>query len=171
MEPVLIYGFPMGSSMGLIAALEWLGAPYKQCRVETPVCVTSLGELLTETSAIAAWLEARDAQRRISFDPLTRETELMHQQLAFINTAFNSAFSPLWAALEMETPDPAMPTALRDWGRRSVIERHDRVEDDLRRRTSMSTHQFFTSTSAHGYTRLFECRINQARACMFLSTG
>ena len=34
MEPILLYGFPAGTSMGLIAALEWLGEPYRLCRVD-----------------------------------------------------------------------------------------------------------------------------------------
>ena len=34
MEPILIYGFPAGSSLGLVAALEWLGKPYRLCRVD-----------------------------------------------------------------------------------------------------------------------------------------
>ena len=34
MEPILIYGFPLGSSMGLVAALEWLRKPYRLCRVD-----------------------------------------------------------------------------------------------------------------------------------------
>ena len=34
MEPILIYGFPAGSSMGLVAALEWLREPYRLCRVD-----------------------------------------------------------------------------------------------------------------------------------------
>ena len=34
MEPMLIYGFPLGSSMGLVAALEWLRKPYRLCRVD-----------------------------------------------------------------------------------------------------------------------------------------
>ena len=34
MEPILVYGFPAGSSMGLVAALEWLGKPYRLCRVD-----------------------------------------------------------------------------------------------------------------------------------------
>lgn len=132
--------------MGLVAALEWLGRPYRLCRVdmlgemrepsyarlnprhETPVFVTDKGELLTETMAIAAWLEARDSERRISFAPLSREADRMHQLMAFINTGFTGAFSPLWAALEMEDPDPAMQSALRDWGRGYVIERHDKLE-------------------------------------------
>ena len=91
MEPILLYGFPAGSSMGLVAAFERLGKPYRLCRVdmmadmkndayaslngrqETPVLVTGDGRTLTETMAIAAWMEARDAERRISFEPLTGE--------------------------------------------------------------------------------------------------
>ncbi|MBK4215027.1 glutathione S-transferase family protein [Paracoccus caeni] len=147
MEPVLIYGFPAGSSMGLVAALEWLGQPYRLCRVdmmgemrepaykrinprvETPALITDQGEVLTETMAIAAWFEARDTERRISFDPLSREADRMHQMMAFINTGFTGAFSPLWAAMEMEPPNPALQSALREWGRDAVIERHDRLEE------------------------------------------
>ena len=88
MEPILVYGFPLGSSMGLVAALEWLGQPYRLSRVdmladmnsdaygrlngrrETPVLITDDGRVLTETLAIAGWLEARDVERRISFDPM-----------------------------------------------------------------------------------------------------
>ena len=97
MEPILLYGFPAGSSMGLVAALEWLGKPYSLCRVdmlgemrdpsyarinarhETPVLITDAGRVLTETMAIAAWLEARDSERRISFAPLSPEADRMHQ--------------------------------------------------------------------------------------------
>lgn len=66
MEPILLYGFPSGTSMGLVAALEWLGQPYRLSRVdmlgemrtpayarlnpryETPVLITSDGRPLTE---------------------------------------------------------------------------------------------------------------------------
>ena len=34
MEPILVYGFPLGSSMGLVAAFEWLGQPYRLSRVD-----------------------------------------------------------------------------------------------------------------------------------------
>lgn len=146
MEPILIHGFPAGSSMGLIAALEWLGQPYRLCRVdmlgemrdtsygrinarhETPAFITEDGKTLTETMAIAAWIEARDTERRVSFAPKSAEADRMHQLLGFINTGFTGAFSPLWAALEMETPDPALQAALRQWGREQVIERHDKLE-------------------------------------------
>ena len=146
MEPILIYGFPLGSSMGLVAAFEWLGKPYRLCRVdmlgemrepsyarinarhETPALITDKGKVLTETMAISAWLEARDAERRISFDPLSEEADRMHQLMGFVNTGFTGAFSPLWVAMEMETPNPAMQSALREWGRERVIERHDKLE-------------------------------------------
>jgi glutathione S-transferase len=146
MEPILLYGVPAGSSMGLVAALEWRGLPYRLTRVdmlgemrkpsyarinarhETPVLITDEGRRLTETMAIAAWLEARDAERRISFDPRSPESEHMHQLLAFINTGFTGAFSPLWAAMEMNPADPAQQAALRRFGTEAVIERHDKLE-------------------------------------------
>ena len=146
MTPILIYGFPSGSSMGLVAALAWLGAPYRLCRVdmlgemrepsyarinprhETPVLVTERGAVVTETMAICAWIEARDAERRVSFVPESPEADRMHQLAAFVNTGFTGAFSPLWAALEMTPPDPAVQSVLRAWGRAAVIERHDKLE-------------------------------------------
>lgn len=147
MEPILIYGFPAGSSMGLVAALEWMGRPYRLCRVdmfgemrdpsykrinprvETPVLITDQGNVLTETMAIAAWLEARDDERRISFHPLSREADRMHQFMAFINTGFTGAFGPLWAAMEMQQTTPTMLSALKALGNDGVIERHDRLEE------------------------------------------
>ncbi|MBU0823431.1 MAG: glutathione S-transferase family protein, partial [Alphaproteobacteria bacterium] len=146
MEPILIYGFPLGSSMGLVAALEWLGKPYRLCRVdmlgemrepayarinarhETPALITDRGQPLTESMAIARWFAAYDDARRISPDPLSPDADRMWQIMAFINTGFTGAFSPLWAALEMEPPRPALQAALREWGKEAVIERHDKLE-------------------------------------------
>lgn len=146
MDPILLYGFPMGSSMGLVAALEWLGRPYRLCRVdmlgemlspsyarinprhETPALITEQGDVLTEIMAIAAWLEARDTERRISFDPLSPKADRMHQLMAFVNTGFTGAFAPLWVAMEGVAMDDAMCSALREFGRRKVIERHDKLE-------------------------------------------
>jgi glutathione S-transferase len=132
--------------MGLVAALEWLAMPYRLCRVdmlgemrepayarinarhETPALVTDDGRVFTETMAIAAWLEARDTDKRISFDPLSPQADRMHQLMAYVNTGFTGAFAPLWAAMEMETPEPEMQNALRAWGREQVLERHDKLE-------------------------------------------
>lgn len=146
MEPILLYGFPLGSSMGLVAALEWLGQPYRLSRVdmmgemrdpsygrvnarhETPTLITDDGCILTETMAITAWLEARDLECRVNFAPASAEANRMHQLMAFVNTGFTGAFSPLWAALEMEPPEPAFQDALRRFGREAVIDRHDKLE-------------------------------------------
>jgi len=146
MEPILVYGFPLGSSMGLVAAFEWLGQPYRLSRVdmladmksdaygqlndrrETPVLITDDGRTITETLAIARWLEARDVERRISFDLTAPEADRMHQLMGFLNTGFTSAFSPLWAALEMEHADPAYRGTLRDFGRTAVANRHAKLE-------------------------------------------
>jgi len=132
--------------MGLVAALEWLGKPYRLCRVdmmgemrepaytrlnprvETPALITDKGDVLTETMAIAHWLAARDTDRRISFEPQSREADRMYQLLAYINTGFTGAFSPLWAAMEMTPPNPPLQNALREWGREGVLERHDKLE-------------------------------------------
>src|SRR3546814_10616692 len=88
--PILIYGFPLGSSMGLVAALEWLGKPYRLCRVdmlgemrepayarinarhETPVLITDQGKVLTETMAIAHWFAARSEEHTSELQSLMR---------------------------------------------------------------------------------------------------
>jgi len=146
MEPILVYGFPLGSSMGLVAAFEWAGRPYRLSRVdmladmtsdaygrlngrrETPVLVTDDGRVLTETMAIARWLEGGDVERRVSFDLAAPEADRMHQLMGFLNTGFTGAFSPLWVALEMEHADPTYRETLRDFGRKAVANRHAKLE-------------------------------------------
>ncbi|WP_332768249.1 glutathione S-transferase family protein [Phenylobacterium sp.] len=146
MEPILVYGFPLGSATGLVAAFEWLGQPYRLCRVdmlkdmknddyrrlngraETPVLITDDSRVLTETMAIAQWLEVRDTERRISFAPGTPEADRMHQFIAFVNTGFTGAFSPLWAALEMDPPNPSVQEPLRAVGRKMAADRHGQLE-------------------------------------------
>jgi glutathione S-transferase len=146
MEPILLYGHPLGSSMGLIAALEWLGQPYHLSRVdmlkemtstayrrvndrsETPVLISDQSRVLTETMAIARWLEHRDRDRRISFAPDSPEADRMHQLMAFLNTGFTGAFSPLWVALEAEGAAPEYRETLRAYGRAAVANRHAKLE-------------------------------------------
>lgn len=145
-EPIFIAGFPLGSSAGLVAAFEWLGQPYRitrvdmlgemrtdaykrlNGRVETPVLITDEGRVFTETMAIALWMEARDAERRISFAPGTPQADRLHQYLAFLNTGFTSAFSPLWAALEAEDTSEGEKQTLRKFGRSLVALRHTQLE-------------------------------------------
>lgn len=147
MEPTLVYGHPLGSSMGLVAALEWLGQPYRATRVdlfteihtdafrgvlngrgEAPVLITDKGEALSETLAIALWLEARDQERRISFPPASRQAELMRQYMAFLNTGFTSAFTGYWVAMETEDASAADREAWRRLARQLVTDRHRKLE-------------------------------------------
>ena len=89
MEPILLYGFPLGSSMGLVAALEWLGKPYRLCRVdmlgemrgpsyarinprhETPAFITDKGEILTQYLNTAYFGAGAEIRLRPSFFPFT----------------------------------------------------------------------------------------------------
>ena len=145
-EPILTSGFPLGSSAGLVTAFEWLGQPYRLTRVdmlgemrtdaykrlngrvETPVLITGEGRVLTETMAIALWLEARDPDRRISFEPGTPKADRLHQYVAFLNTGFTGAFFPMWVALEAEDTTEEYRETLRKFGRSFVAERHEQLE-------------------------------------------
>lgn len=145
-EPILTSGFPLGSSAGLVTAFEWLGRPYRLTRVdmlgemrtdaykrlngrvETPVLITGEGRVLTETMAIALWLEARDPERRISFEPSTPEADRLHQYIAFLNTGFTGAFTPLWVALEADDATQQERETLRKFGRAFVAKRHEQLE-------------------------------------------
>ena len=145
-EPIFTAGFPLGSSAGLVTAFEWLGQPYRLTRVdmlgemrteayrrlngrvETPVLVSEEGRVLTETMAIALWLEGRDRERRISFAPGTYEADRMHQFIAFLNTGFTGAFFPLWVALEAEEVTEDYRHTLRAAGREFVGKRHTQLE-------------------------------------------
>lgn len=146
MQPILLYGHPLGSSMGLVAAFEWLGQPYRLSRVdmlgemrdpayarlnarhETPVLLTEDGSVITETMAILRWIEQRDTERRVSFAPNSRQAVRLQQYAAFLNTGFTAAFTPYWVALELDTPDPAYQESLRRLGRTLVNDRHRKLE-------------------------------------------
>ncbi|MFK0274124.1 glutathione S-transferase family protein [Ensifer sp. NPDC090286] len=145
-EPIFTAGFPLGSSAGLVTAFEWLGQPYRLTRVdmlgemrtdayerfngrvETPALVTEKGDVLTETMAIALWLEGRDHERRISFAPGTFEAARMHQFIAFLNTGFTGAFFTMWVALETEDATEEYRETLRAFGREFVAKRHKQLE-------------------------------------------
>ena len=148
MEPLLFAGYPLGSSLGLITAFEWLGQPYRVSRVkmpddmvtrayaetngrqETPMLVTDNG-VLTETMAIALWLERRDHGHRVSFEAGSRQSDRLHQSMAFLNSSFTAAFSPLWAALEMQGVSDQVRETLRSFGRHAVAKRHRQLEGML----------------------------------------
>lgn len=147
MLPILLTGFPEGSSLGLVAAFEWLGQPYRLARVdmlgedmrgdayarvndrrETPVLVREDGSVLTETLAIAHWLAQRDRDHRISFDPASVEADRMWQFAAFLNTGFTAAFTPYWIAMESPDLPEATLRLLQELGRDQVNARHAQLE-------------------------------------------
>lgn len=148
MEPVLLYGVPQGCSFGSIVALEWLGQPYRLCRInmpgdmqsdlyarinpvrETPALLLEDGTVLTESAAILQNIATRGIDRGLGFKQGTREYDRLNQVIAFLNTTYFSAFGPLWRAYEMGE-NPPVQSVLRDVGRQAVAKAHERLEAAL----------------------------------------
>ncbi|HET8727485.1 MAG TPA: glutathione S-transferase N-terminal domain-containing protein, partial [Alphaproteobacteria bacterium] len=125
MEPILFYGVPSGCSFGSIVALEWLGEPYRLCRIgmpeevsgeayrrinpvgETPTLMTGTGALISESMAILNHLGAHGVAKGLAFAQGTAGFDRLNQMLAFLNTSFFGAFGPLWYALEHDLEGPA----------------------------------------------------------------
>lgn len=146
--PVLFYGVPAGCSFGSIVALEWLGEPYRLCRIEmlehpwpelfarvnplnkTPALLTARGDALAESAAILQHIAARDPNAR----PGTPEFDRLAAMLSFLVTDFFSAFSPLWLAFEGAGIDDAQRAFLRERGRRDVGAACAYLDDVLRTR-------------------------------------
>lgn len=140
MEPVLFYGVPQGCSFGSIVALEWLGKPYRLCRIEmleqpwdalyakvnplfkTPALLLEDGEPLTESLAILQHLAARDLETRLGFVQGSREFDRLNQMLAYLNTDFFAAFGPLWTLYDTQGMSGVEQEMLRRLGRESVSE-------------------------------------------------
>ena len=145
MEPILFYGVPSGCSFGTIVALEWLGEPYKLCRVEmpevvtsaayrrinpvgeTPTLMTNSGAIISESMAILNHLGARGIGTGVSFAQGTREFDRLNQMLAFLNTSFFNGFSPLWHALEHDM-DAGEKSVLRAYGAAKLAKAHADLE-------------------------------------------
>ncbi|MBA2780803.1 glutathione S-transferase family protein [Billgrantia kenyensis] len=140
MEPVLFYGVPQGCSFGSIVALEWLGKPYRLCRIEmleqpwdalyakinplfkTPALLLEDGEPLTESQAILQHLAARDPEARLGFAQGSREFDRLNQMLAYLNTDFFAAFGPLWTLYDTQGMSGVEQALLRRLGHESVAE-------------------------------------------------
>jgi glutathione S-transferase len=138
MEPVLFYGVPQGCSFGSIVALEWLGKPYRLCRIEmleqpwdplfakvnplfqTPALLLENGEPLTESLAILQHLASRDLEARLGFVQGSREFDRLNEMLAYLNTDFFSSFNPLWALYETQGLNGVEQELLRRLGRELV---------------------------------------------------
>lgn len=145
MVQTLLYGVPSGCSFGSIVALEWLGEPYRLCRIqmpemvqgatyrqinpvgETPTLVTTTGERISESMAILNHLGARGIDKGLAFPQGTPGFDRLNQMLAFLNTSFFSAFGPLWYALE-HGAEGTEKEALRAYGAAMVSKAHANLE-------------------------------------------
>lgn len=143
MTPILFYGVPEGCSFGSIVALEWTGAPYRLCRVdmpgtvssdvyapinpvrETPTLMLPDGRVMSESMAILNHIAARSTG--FGFDPKSEKFDRQNQMLAFLNTTFFNAFSPLWHTVEHEL-EPQAKEALCAYGTAKVEKAHAQLE-------------------------------------------
>lgn len=138
MEPVLFYGVPQGCSFGSIVALEWLGRPYRLCRVEmleqpwdplfarinplnkTPALLTDGGQPLGESLAILLHLAGRAPGSELCPPQGSPEYDRLSQMLAYLVTDFFAAFAPLWKAYEMADANETTRAVLQRTGRDDV---------------------------------------------------
>ena len=145
MSPILFYGVPEGCSFGSIVALEWSGAKYRLCRVQMPEVVSSEdferinpigetpslmlpdGSIVSESMAILHHIAAKTRSKGYGYEPGTPDDDRLHQMLAFLNTSFFNAFSPLWYSFE-HSLEPQARQALRDYGINKVEKRHAQLE-------------------------------------------
>ena len=146
MAPVLFYGVPSGCSFGSIVALEWLGRPYRLCRIdmtgevigsdryrrinpvaETPAFLTGDGRLLAESIAILNHIGAQGIDQGLGFAQGTPAFDRLNQLLAFLNTSLFGAFAPLWHVLEHEL-EGAERQALRAYGEHGLAKAHADLE-------------------------------------------
>ena len=149
MEPVLFYGVPHGCSFGSIVALEWLGEPYRLCRIdmlskpegeafsrvsplgETPALLLEDGRALTESFAIMHNIGARKLERKLGFAQGTPEFDRLNSVLAYLHTTFHSAFSPGWTAYKLAEGDPnrqVLRSLARDKAARSYAHLQDLLD-------------------------------------------
>lgn len=145
MSLILFYGVPEGCSFGSIVALEWSGLPYRLCRVPMPEVVSgdeyrrinTVGEtpslllpdsrLMSESMAILNYVSAHSIDKGLGFAQGTAEFDQLNQMLAFLNTGFFNAFSPLWHAIEHEL-QPSEKEALVAYGTVKVEKAHRTLE-------------------------------------------
>lgn len=151
MTPILFYGIPAGCSFGSIVAMEWIGQPYRLCRIpmpelvksasyrqinplaETPAYLSSSGEVLTESIAILNHIGANALDTGLAFAQGTRSYDRLNGMLAYLNTTFFNAFSTLWYAYEHGS-EGAEKQVLQELGRKRVIKAHTDLEAMLRGR-------------------------------------
>ena len=154
MEPVLFYGVPGGCSLASIIALEWLGQPYKLCRIEmleqpwppyftrfnprmkTPALrLGGGGASLTESAAILQHIGARGVKQGLGFRQGTLESDRLTEMLSYLTTDFFAAFAPLWKSYEGQGLGEERKQQMRAEGLALVRHEFGHVERMLGERT------------------------------------
>lgn len=147
MEPVLFYGVPHGCSFGSIVAIEWLGKPYRLCRIDmlgkrdpgflaanplgqTPALLLEDGRPLTESLAILSNIAARDLGRKLGFAQGSQEFDRLNSVLSYLHTSFHSAFAPAWTAYKLAEGDPRRDM-LRELARDHAAQCYSHLQDML----------------------------------------
>src|SRR5690606_25040960 len=147
MEPVLFYGVPHGCSFGSIVAIEWLGKPYRLCRIDmlakrdpgflaanplgqTPALLLEDGRPLTESLAILNNIAARDLGRKLGFAQGSPEFDRLNSVLSYLHTSFHSAFAPAWTAYKLAEGDPRRDM-LRELARDRAAQCYSHLQDML----------------------------------------
>lgn len=149
MTPILFYGVPEGCSLGSIVALEWSGLAYHLCRIampevvsseryktlvnpmgETPTLLTAQGESLSESMAILNHIGAAVPDGGLAFPQGSPGFDRLNAALAFLNTTYFDAFTPLWHVIEQEVTG-AEREALVAYGRAKVARAHALLERRL----------------------------------------
>jgi glutathione S-transferase len=146
MEPVLFYGVPSGCSLASIIALEWLGQPYRLCRIEmlqhpwsqayarvnprmkTPALLLGPDTSLTESAAILQHIASRGIDTGLGFRQGTLAFDRLSEMLAYLTTDFFSSFAPLWKAYETEGLGEADKRRMFDEGKAAVAAEFGQVE-------------------------------------------
>lgn len=134
LEPVLFYGVPSGCSFGSIVALEWLGKPYRLCRIEmmerpwpaaykkvnprmlTPAFLPEPGVCVSESLAILQHIASRDLSKGLGFAQGSADFDRLNEMLSYLTTNFFAAFAPLWTMYEMEGLSESEKELLRRLG-------------------------------------------------------
>ncbi|EJN06354.1 glutathione S-transferase family protein [Phyllobacterium sp. YR531] len=145
MTQILFYGVPEGCSFGSIVALEWSKQSYQLSRIampetvtsqayrqinpiaETPTLLTAEGEFISESMAILNHIGAGAIEQGIAFKQGTKDFDRLNQMLAFLNTTFFNAYSPLWYALEHASAGDESETLIA-YGKTKVSKAHEDLE-------------------------------------------
>ena len=148
MEPILFYGVPHGCSFGSIVALEWLGQPYRLCRIEmlaphdaryarlnrkhqTPTLLLEDGTALGESLAILQNIAARDLGQRLGFLQGTRASDRLNSVLSFLHTEVHGGFAPAWTAFKLPEDAAKEKELLRKLAREQAAKAYAHLEHIL----------------------------------------